>query len=73
MSAPHLLEFGDEVVNHGFHLECLGGEEDKLLAGEIELQHVLGGDGNEQDLTIAGGKGKVGLDAKLRNVEHWCF
>lgn len=36
-----LFYLSEEVVNHVFDLRGLGGEQDQLLVGQVELQHVL--------------------------------
>lgn len=75
-SASHLLELCDEIVDHGLHLRGFGGEEDQLLVGQVELQHVVGGDGHEQDIGVAGSGGKDGVKeqarrAQLRKPQGW--
>lgn len=52
----HLFDLADEGVDEVFDLRCLGGEQDQLLVGQIELQHVFGWDGYKQDVCIAGDK-----------------
>lgn len=57
--APHLPELRDELVHHGLDLRGLGGEEDELLAAQVELQHVPGRGGHEEHVGIAGaGRGQ---------------
>lgn len=36
-----------------FDLRRLGREQDELLVGEVELQHVFRGDGHKQDVRVA--------------------
>lgn len=54
-AGPDLLQLQDEVVHQRLDLVSSGGEEDELLAGQVELQHVLGGNGHKQDVREAGG------------------
>ena len=57
----YLLDLIDEGVDEMFDLPCLGWEQDQFLIGQIELQHVLRGDGYKQDVCIAEKKSQLGL------------
>ena len=37
----YLLDLSDEVVYQALDLSSLGREQDELLIGQVELQHVL--------------------------------
>lgn len=49
----HLFDLIDEGVYEMFDLWGLGWEQDQFLIGQIELQHVLRGDGYKQDVCIS--------------------
>lgn len=48
-----LLKLCEEVVDHVFDLRGLGREQDQLLVGQVELQHVLRRNRHEQDVRVA--------------------
>lgn len=48
-----LFKLCEEVVDHVLDLRGLGGEQDELLVGQVELQHVLRRNGHEQDVRVA--------------------
>lgn len=48
----YLFYFIDEGVYEMFDLWSFSREQDQLLIGQIELQHVFGGDGHKQDVCI---------------------
>ena len=52
LCAPCLFDLIDEGVYEMFDLWCFGWEQDQLLIGQIELQHVLWRDGHEQDVCV---------------------
>ena len=41
MAPSDLLQLREEEVDHVFDLRGLGREQDQLLVGQVELQHVL--------------------------------
>lgn len=49
-----LLDLCEEVVDHLFDLRGLGGEQNQLLVGQVELQHIIRRNGHEQDVGVAG-------------------
>lgn len=48
-----LFKLCEEVVDHVLDLRSLGGEQDELLIGQVELQHVLRRNGHKQDVRVA--------------------
>lgn len=48
-----LFKLCEEVVDHVLDLRGFGGEQDELLIGQVELQHVLRRNGHEQDVRVA--------------------
>jgi len=52
-SVSDLLELCEEVVDHMFDLRGLGREQDQLLIGQVELQHVLRWNRHKQDVRVA--------------------
>ncbi len=48
-----LFKFCEEEVDHVFDLRGLGREQDQLLIGQVELQHVLGRNRHKQDVRVA--------------------
>ena len=50
----HPFDLADEGVYEVFDLQGFGWEQDQLLIGQVELQHVLWRDGYKQDVCVAG-------------------
>lgn len=49
-----LLELCEEVVDHVFDLRGFGGEQNQLLIGQVELQHIIRWNRHKQDVRVAG-------------------
>ncbi len=48
-----LLDLCEEVIDHVFDLRGLGREQNQLLIGQVELQHVLRRNRHKQDVRVA--------------------
>lgn len=63
-----LLELREEVVDHMFDLRRFGREQNQLLVGQVELQHVLRRDRHKQDVRVAA-QGVKGQEVRLTSKQ----